>query len=365
MSLDNMSAHGPAHGGEAMALAAELGCDVGEFLDFSSNTHYFAADLTDPIVNAVPVDIGHYPDPQNRLLHAAIATHEGVRPENVLAGNGSAELIYLALAALKPRRVLMLGPMFNEYAAACRGLGIEYVCYTPDVDHDFRCGPGDLAALAAIEADLAIVCSPNNPGGVAYDNLSDILESLNASHVLWDATYTEFLYGTPAFELHQACLRRAVNDGRVLCLCSFTKFFACPGLRLGYAIASPAFLAKLRLLQPSWSVGGHAAAVGPALLDNISIYRNRLELLCKAKDSAAVVLNDVHIFDKLLMGTSFVCMHIGIVDISNELRFHMLRNKIIIRSCDNITGMPNGFIRLQIRSLCEIKKFIEAVECYY
>lgn len=348
-----------------MALAAELGCQVRELLDFSSNTHYFAADLTESIINSVRVDIGHYPDPQNRLLRCAIAAHENVSPENVLPGNGSAELIHLALLALKPRRVVMLGPMFNEYASACNSLDIEYICHTPDAARDFHCDASDFDALAGIEADLAIVCSPNNPGGVSYADLPDILERINAPKVLWDATYKEFLHGTPEFAPHQDCLRQAVTGDRILCLCSFTKFFACPGVRLGYAVASAAFLEKLRALQPAWSVGAHAAAVGPVLLDNINDYRDRLEPLRGARKDMLALLNQMHIFDKLLIGPSFVSLHLNVININNDFRLNMLSNKIIIRSCDNITGMPNGFIRLQVRQFCEIKKLVDVVTKYY
>lgn len=129
------------HGGDVYALARRLRKDVSSFIDFSSNTHVFASRLTEELFRTTPYPFAHYPDTESALLREALAAHEACSPANILPGNGSSELIWLALQALSPRKILFIGPMFSEYVRCAMLLGIEHDTVTPADIQEFICGP--------------------------------------------------------------------------------------------------------------------------------------------------------------------------------------------------------------------------------
>lgn len=83
---------GPAqgeHGGEAYRIARALGVDVSQVVDLGTNGNILCADLTAAHVAAVPYPHEHYPDLEASLLREAVATHENVPVDHVLADRKS------------------------------------------------------------------------------------------------------------------------------------------------------------------------------------------------------------------------------------------------------------------------------------
>jgi len=96
-----------SHGGNHREVAKRYGLLPDEILDFSANINPWTSSLgIEEIVRVNLKDIYHYPDPQYTELIKQISQYLGVDRENILAGNGSTELIYLVARALLPRRAL-------------------------------------------------------------------------------------------------------------------------------------------------------------------------------------------------------------------------------------------------------------------
>src|SRR5262245_5004352 len=105
------------HGAPDSAELRRFGVHPEELLDFSSNINtYGPSPKVREAVAQTPMD--RYPDHDALALRTTLAEYLGIAPQCILAGNGSAELIWLAsLAFLRPHdRVLVLGPTFAEYA---------------------------------------------------------------------------------------------------------------------------------------------------------------------------------------------------------------------------------------------------------
>lgn len=352
------------HGGDRHAAAARLGLDPDALLDLSTNTFSATADLTGSILAAEPYPYTEYPDPQVTALRAAVAAHEGVDPAQVLPGNGAAELIWLTLAALRPPRVLMLGPMFSEYARACDALGIAYTVLTPSTP-DFSPTPADLRAITGFFGPggghgqgMAIVCLPNNPAGLCYPDMPAVLAALAGCTVLVDLSYREFLYGEATYA--QTAFTRLVacspTPESVLGLHSLTKFFCCPGLRLGYLLAGPGVIARVRGHQPPWMVSAFAERAGVRLLAAVDAYRARLPALRAWRERMLTLLTATRAFSPGLMlaGPSFVTARLRQGLDAAHARDTLAANGVLVRACDTIPGMPPGFVRMQVRPPEEI-----------
>ncbi|MBZ2171190.1 aminotransferase class I/II-fold pyridoxal phosphate-dependent enzyme [Nitratidesulfovibrio sp. SRB-5] len=355
-----------AHGGEIYRVARELGVEPEHILDCSSNGFAHARGLTHALVEAQPHPFEHYPDSASTALREELAAHEELAPDNIMVGNGSSELIWLILRVLQPRRVTLLGPTFSEYARACEAHAIPWRVLHADPMRALDAPPPDFRAgtEADAEDELVVLCSPGNPCPVTAPDLPALVAALFRSGfrtVLADLTYRDFLWGSPEHDAHRhAALAPArppsPTGGTLLCLHSFTKFFHCTGIRLGYLTGPERLLDLLQSRRPPWMVSPFAEAMGRRFLHALPDYRAHLAAL---RADRAVLLDGLRrlgVFDPHACnaGPSFTTcrlseelLRIGVT--ADMVRRELLHHGMLVRSCDNIPGMPSGYIRMQVR----------------
>lgn len=181
-----------------------------------------------------------------RLIDAARAAWQ-VAPDTAgTALAGAQAAIQLVPGLRAPGRARVLGPTYNEHAAALRAQGWQVAEVT------------DPAALEG--ADLAVLVNPNNPDGRSL--APDALRAL-AARVRLLVVDESFADATPALSLLPQAL-----PGNTLVLRSFGKFYGLAGLRLGFAFAAPPIIARLAERAGPWPVSGPAIHVGIAALSD-------------------------------------------------------------------------------------------------
>ena len=174
-----------------------------------------------------------YPDFVPTRLLEALAVFAGWRPDGVLAGNGSNELIQaLMMVTVGPgTRVILAEPTFTLYRLQASVLGGRVTGVALDERLQFDVDEIE-AAAADDRADVVVLCSPNNPTGCriepdALERLCSRVEGL----VVLDEAYHEFA-GTTAVPLLERC-------PNLIVLRTFSKAMAMGGLRVGYMLAAP------------------------------------------------------------------------------------------------------------------------------
>lgn len=200
-----------AHGGDGPAVARALGLDPADLLDLSQTMNPLAPAVA-PMVARHLDALGRYPDPGAATRELASAL--GVDPERLLLTNGGSEAIHLVTAEL--------------------GGGVRS---EPDFGLHPRSPEGPRWRT-----------DPHSPTGV--------LAGPQDRADVWDEAFYALATGRWT----------AGRDTASATVGSLTKTFACPGLRLGYAVADPDLVDRLRARQPHWSVGTPALAVLPDLL---------------------------------------------------------------------------------------------------
>lgn len=186
-----------------------------------------------------------YPDALEDEVVAAISRLHGVRPEQVILGCGSGEILRMAdLAALSVERTVVVAePSFEAVLIYGRITKAEAVKVPLDARYRH-----DLAAMAqACDArtGLVYVCNPNNPTGtvVGADELAAFVAQVpRGATVLVDEAYHHFVED-PAYRSASELIARHEN---LLVVRTFSKVFGLAGLRLGYAVGSPAAIQALR-----------------------------------------------------------------------------------------------------------------------
>ena len=250
------------HGGLDWKRLLGEGRTPAEILDFSVNVNPFGP--CPGVYRALEnLDPARYPDRTCHQLGVRLAQLNEVNEDEILIGNGTAELIWLAAHAWLPgRRALILAPTFGEYARAAQAVGAEVILFTaepPAFRWDFE---RICERLHSIKPALVFVCSPNNPSGglLTEEEIRMIARRAAPGLLVLDEAYRTFVtyrpFAPPPAE-------------NVLVLRSMTKDFALAGLRLGYALGAAQTIARLRAFQPPWSVSSPAHAAGLAALADL------------------------------------------------------------------------------------------------
>lgn len=250
------------HGGDLTTAEAVYGRPAEKFLDFSSNMNPFGPpECVGALLGDRWRELARYPDPAVRGLRRAIADKYRIAEESVLVGNGAAELIDLSIRALRPGSVGLARPSFSEYEEAVRKTGGRVVDI-PLSEADGFALREEAARRAAQRADLLLLGHPNNPTGRLADK--DMLLRLirDCVPLIVDEAFVDFAPD----EREVSLIRLAAESEKLYVIRSMTKFYAIPGIRLGYMVAHPDEIARIAALQVPWSVNAIAQWVGEAVL---------------------------------------------------------------------------------------------------
>ena len=207
-----------------------------------------------------------YPDPAATLLRRRIADRHETEPARIAVGNGSCELLLAAAEALcEPgAEILFAWPSFSIYShlAALSGAREVRVPLAAGDVHDLD------AMLAEVTAatQLLLVCNPNNPTGtyLSAERVAEFCERVPGHvTVVLDEAYVDFqVHDDPDTTIE--LLERFAN---LVILRTFSKCHGLAGLRVGYAICSPAFRAAVDAVRQPFSVNAIAqAAAAEAVL---------------------------------------------------------------------------------------------------
>ncbi|MBI4353964.1 MAG: threonine-phosphate decarboxylase [Candidatus Omnitrophica bacterium] len=304
--------------------------------------------------------IQRYPDPQARALREALATCHGLSAESILPGNGSAELIALIVQALRPTRgersrtmtALVIAPTFTEYEWALEqaGASIQYAM-TQEADR-FRWPESLDGWMPPLDdTDVVFLCNPNNPTGVTMprDRVLELAARCEAHQttLVVDEAFVEWTEAPGQISL----VSSVPEYPHLVVLRSLTKIFAIPGIRLGYAAASPGLAETLRAHQSAWPLNTFALAVGEQLLKE-TVYVTRSRRL--VRDAVQELLESLRRLPGLHpfpTSTNFIlCKLTGPNLTSTQLCAQLAQQGIAVRNCDDFTGLePGRFIRLGAR----------------
>jgi histidinol-phosphate aminotransferase len=197
---------------------------------------------------AVPFSC-RYPDEQAETLTAAVAAHLSVPVDHVLLGDGSSEILKLAVAACAGpgRRVLVADPTFEAVGVYAANVGIEVVKLP--LTGDFR-HPLEQMQSQAAGAGLVYVCNPNNPTASVTPaaELRAFLAAVPAETVvLVDEAYHHFAAGGG----YETMMPLVAQHPNLLVARTFSKIYGMAGLRCGYGVAQPGLIARLHA-QAAW-----------------------------------------------------------------------------------------------------------------
>lgn len=353
---DELAKKAAAHHGALNYIElAELGIDPAEVLDFSSNVNPFGPPpgVAEALASA---DLVGYPDRESLALRRLLAERHNARMENIVVGNGTAELIWLVcFAFLSPGdTIIQAAPTFGEYARCAELVEAEVISVWAHAADGFRPDLEQLsAAIAARQPRLVFICNPNNPTGqlVPAEKLQVLAQAFPATGFVVDEAYLPFLEGVPSVFSEEF--------PNLLVMRSLTKDYSLAGLRLGYLAAPRPLVEAVAAVRPAWNVSALAQAAGEAALTDVCFLRDSVQRLFEAKAELVSGLEALG-YQPLPTAVPFFIMPVGD---AARFRLRLLRqSQIQVRDCASF-GLP-GHVRIAPRSREDNQKLLDALAAW-
>jgi threonine-phosphate decarboxylase len=336
------------HGGNVYAAARLTGAALGDLLDYSANINPLGlSPAVRAAVQAALDSVVHYPDAAASALKTAIGKRYGVDPALVTCGNGAAELLYVLCQVRRPRRVLLAAPTFSEYERAARAAGAAVEYFPLPEEDGFGLDPEAFAARLA-GVDIAFLCNPNNPtGGLLSRAAVETVAAAAARRGAWVVVDESFLDFLPA-AADYTCRPLLGAYSNLIVLQSLTKFYAVPGLRLGFLLADRAVGDSLDRAKDPWNVNTLAQAAGVAALADDAYREASVAAVAAARGELASGLAALPGVRPFPACANFILARLATTT-APALRQAMLRDGILIRDCGNYPGLSPAYIRLAVK----------------
>ena len=292
-----------------------------------------------------------------RHLRQAVAAHDGVEEEQVICGNGAADLIFRLVLAVRPKAALVTAPTFAEYEQALALTDCRVQRYALRQENDFLLTEDFLAAIRP-GVELVFLCEPNNPTGRTTPRplLKRILAACEAAgaRLVVDECFNEFLADPAAHTLRGEL---AGHPGLMI-LNAFTKWYGMAGVRLGYALcADTELLERMRACGQPWAVSMEAQAAGLAALRETG-YSARLHALV-AEQRPRLAAGLAALGCRVVPGeANYLLFHRPEPDLAARLR----DKGVLLRDCANYPGLCPGWYRAAVRTKEENDAFLQAMK---
>jgi len=251
-------------------------------LNTNENPYPPSPKVLEAIRSCATDDVRLYPDPMANALRDKAAAVYGLSRDQVLAGNGSDDLLAIIIrACIDPGdRVVYPFATYSLYdtLVAIGGGEIVHVPFTPDFSLP--------AGIAEADGRVTFICNPNSPSGTAatLEEIADLSARLRGLVVV-DEAYVDFAAGS-ALPL----LRERRN---VVILRTFSKSFSLAGLRIGLAFGAPDVIAELAKVKDSYNLTRVSIAAAVAALDDYEWMQTHVRRVCDTRERLIAALRDL------------------------------------------------------------------------
>lgn len=336
------------HGSDLEQIETYYGIAKEDMTGFGANVNPLgiSSKVTEELKQHLDV-ITRYPDREYKDLRNVIAAYCHTDISYVVVGNGSTELISLLISSQMPEKAFMLGPTYSEYGRELKLSGAKTQKYLLKESLDFHLDVNDFLTQMPDDTNLVIICNPNNPTSSAL-TLGEMRKIVSecAKHdifVMVDETYAEFAPSLDAI----SSIPLAAEYENLMVLRGVSKFFAAPGLRLGYGITSNQnFLGILKERQIPWSLNSIGALAGELMLTDNDYIRHTRELISSERERMIKEISTWKYAKLYPAYGNFLFLKICRQNLSSfDVFEHLIRKKLMIRDCSSFDGLDGEFIR--------------------
>ena len=303
--------------------------------------------------NPFPNGFNRYPDPQQMQLKNKLAALKGLRPSQILCGNGSDEVLDLIFRAFcEPNKdaIITLTPTYGMYAVLANLNGIQQQCVSLTTDFQIDV-PAVLNAIRP-NSKLLFICSPNNPSGnvMSRTAIKEILKAFKGLVVI-DEAYIDFTDT-------ESWLEDLSEHPNLVVTQTLSKAYGLAGIRLGICYASEEIIAVLNKIKPPYNINSLTQKAAISAISQRENTKKQLKTILDQRTELIKEFKKIAWIEKLYpTDANFILIR---VDNAN-LRYEQLKNKgIIVRNRTREDGCTNC-LRITVGTAEENKRLINTL----
>lgn len=321
-----------------------------EFEDFNTADMIFLDANENPFENGV----NRYPDPQQSNVKKVLAKLKNVKPNQILLGNGSDEvldLIFRAFCEPKVDNVITLPPTYGMYGVLANINAVENREVL--LSEDFQ--PQVEKILEAVDENTKIIflCSPNNPTANSFSDESVVYLLQNFKGlVVIDEAYIDF-------SKKQSWMNELDEYPNLIITQTLSKAYGLAGIRLGICYASAEIISILNKIKPPYNVNELTQRRALERLNDPEKIKSEIASIIEQREELLKVLVGIKFVEKIYpTEANFILVK---VDDANKRYNELIAKGIVIR---NRTTQPlcDNCLRLTIGTELENTKLIEALK---
>ena len=288
-----------------------------------------------------------YPDREYKELKEAIHTYTGASTSHILPGSGTTELIVTFINTIKPKKTIIVEPTYSEYKRDLKAVKSEIIDYVLTEETEFQLDVRDLCLQIDESVDMIILCNPNNPTStcITTKQLQELADKCKACYafLLVDETYVEFVKDVSLV----SAIPLVEHYNNLIVLRGVSKFFAAPGLRLGYACTSNEKLVLyIRRHTHPWSISSLAAYAGTVMFTDVEYRKRTRDLISQENSLICSALRARKTLKVFTPAANFVLLKLQKEGMTSAKVFdHCIRKGLMIRDCSNFLGLGSEYIR--------------------
>lgn len=321
--------------------------------DFSVNLNPLGP--PESVRDALAAALNHveeYPDPEYRELRRGLANYWQLAEEQLVPGNGASELIPGIIRTLSPKNCMVTAPCYSGYETALNAAAPSCRIHRIPLraEDDFTLPENICQEIARVKPNLLILTNPNNPNGkrISANRLREIANACRAAGtvLLMDECFLALSGGDEDSLIH--CIRSEALPAVVLR--AFTKTFAIPGVRLGYAVCSAPMAERIQRELPEWNLSVFAQYAGRAALEAAAggtsgYLAASVEMIAREREFLSEELEKSR-FRVFPSDANYILFQSR----DRELHQKLLDKGILIRDCRDYHGLTAGFYRTAVRT---------------
>lgn len=328
------------HGANIYKYASQIGCKSKEIIDFSSNINSYHPNIDITPTNNMLVK---YPDANYNSLKSSIAKKYTVKKSQIALYNGATSAIFELFKTFKKRSVYLYAPLYGEYEKAVQ-----------DKSKIVKINRFKNLYKTPKKSSAVVFVNPSTPDANHYDlsRLFSIWREQKCTIIL-DESFLEFQ--------NLKSLRSQINSyNKLYIIQSFTKFYSCGGVRIGAIFSHKRNISKLK--TPMWNLSAYDAEFLRKRVKDKDFTKQSRKLHKKHKKELFRTLKDSKLFSQIHKSDSNFVMVKS--KKSKELFEHLLRHKILVRTCGSFDFLTNDYLRFAVKDSNAHNKLTEALKSF-
>jgi len=324
------------HGAGIYKMAKNLGCKSSEIIDFSSNINSYNTNTKIKLTKELLVK---YADSSYADLKKIIAKKMQIKKKQIALYNGATSAIFELIKSLKESDIYLYAPLYGEYEKACR-VSSKNIHKINRFEELYK---------VPKKNSTVVFVNPSTPDGKYYhlEKLFKLWKRQNCTIII-DESFLEFQ--------NLKSLRNQINDYKKLYIIqSFTKFYACAGVRIGAIFSHKRNIEALK--TPLWNLSSFDVEFLSKRLQDNNFSRESKKSHKKMKKELHKILKSSKLFSKIYKSDSNFILTKS--KRAKKIFKHLYKNKILVRKCGSFDFLNNSYLRFAVKDTNTHNKLTE------